>query len=374
MAINSVNTNIGAMVALQSLTRTNEEMQAVQKRISTGFRVADAKDDGAAFAVAQRVRGDVAGLTTANEQLGSAKGLLNTTLGALGEVSKAMQDIRKVLTNLSSDTISDSDRASYTQDFENLVNQMNRALGDASYNGRTLLGSQDANQSTSSAAETKSVVRNETGSTLDITGVDATALTFDTRVATRGRDVSGTFTQPDAFALTATMSSATARAMLGNGDQSGGVGTPLAGVVAAKNDGVVFGGATTVNVTGPGQVPVLDGNGNPTFDGNGAPITEPGTITTAVPVDSTIKTFATVEAAVNSALAKFGADARAIDSGISTNRAKIDALDAGLGALVDADLAKESARLQALQIRQQLGTQSLSIANQAPQALLSLFR
>ena len=52
---------------------------------------------------------------------------------------------------------------------------------------------------------------------------------------------------------------------------------------------------------------------------------------------------------------------------------KLDALESGLGALIDADLAKESARLQALQIRQQLGTQSLSIANQAPQALVSLF-
>ena len=53
---------------------------------------------------------------------------------------------------------------------------------------------------------------------------------------------------------------------------------------------------------------------------------------------------------------------------------KVDALESGLGALIDADLAKESARLQSLQIKQQLGTQALSIANQAPQTLLSLFR
>jgi flagellin len=52
MALNSVNTNIGAQVALQSLNQTNDALGATQKRISTGFRVADAKDDGAAFAVA----------------------------------------------------------------------------------------------------------------------------------------------------------------------------------------------------------------------------------------------------------------------------------------------------------------------------------
>ena len=61
-------------------------------------------------------------------------------------------------------------------------------------------------------------------------------------------------------------------------------------------------------------------------------------------------------------------------SQVSYNNDKIDALNSGLGSLIDADLAKESAQLQALQIRQQLGTQALSIANQAPQSLLSLFK
>ena len=73
MPLNSVNTNIGAMVALQSLNKTNDDMAVTQKRISTGMRVADAKDDGAAFAVAQKVRGDIAGVNSANEQLGGAK-------------------------------------------------------------------------------------------------------------------------------------------------------------------------------------------------------------------------------------------------------------------------------------------------------------
>ncbi len=318
------------MVALQSLNRTNEDMQTVQKRISTGFRVADAKDDGAAFAVAQRIRGDVAGLTTANEQLGSAKGLLNTTLGALNEVSKTLGDVRKVLTNLSSDTISDSDRAQYSRDFENLVNQMNRALGDASYNGRSLLGSQDSSGTASSTPATISVVRNETGSTVDVAGIDASTMTFDTRVATKGRDVSGTYEQPEGFSLAAVMTADVARTMLGNGDTA-----DLAGVVAAKTDDTDFGGNAAA---------------------------------------ANIKTFADVETAINDALAKFGADARGLDTAMSTNRTKIDSLESGMGAMIDADLAKESAKLQALQIRQQLGTQSLSIANQAPQALLSLFR
>jgi flagellin len=84
--------------------------------------------------------------------------------------------------------------------------------------------------------------------------------------------------------------------------------------------------------------------------------------------------FDTVQTAISNALNQFGSDARYIDNQIAYNKDKADALEAGLGALIDADLAKESARLQSLQIRQQLGTQALSIANQAPQTLLSLFR
>ena len=84
MAMNSVVTNHGAIVALQSLNRTTDALSIVQKRVSTGVRVADAKDDGGAFAVAQSVRGDVAGLTAANEQLGGTKGVLETTFAALG--------------------------------------------------------------------------------------------------------------------------------------------------------------------------------------------------------------------------------------------------------------------------------------------------
>jgi len=87
MPLNSVNTNIGAEVALQSLNLTITQLQSTEKRVSTGYRVADAADDGAAFAVAQKVRSDVTALTTVNQQLGSAKGLVGTALTGLTTIS-----------------------------------------------------------------------------------------------------------------------------------------------------------------------------------------------------------------------------------------------------------------------------------------------
>ena len=83
----------------------------------------------------------------------------------------------------------------------------------------------------------------------------------------------------------------------------------------------------------------------------------------------------TQASSVNKGLNTIGAAINYVGDQVTFNNNKIDALNSGIGALVDADLAKEkSAQLQALQIRQQLGTQSLSLANQAPQTLLSLFK
>ena len=277
MSMNSVNTNIGSQVALQSLNRTSDQLSVVQKRISTGFRVADAKDDGGAFAVAQSVRADVSGLTAANEQLGGTKGVLETTFAALGKVSESMVKIRETLTRLADGTINDSQRGQYEAQYTALRTQIENFVSDATYNGRTLLSTD-----TAAGGGDITAVRNESGGTFTVAAID-------------------------------------------------GAGSLL--VATAPADAAAA------------QTALADGGD-----------------------------FETVESAVADALNQFGSDSNYIDSQIRYNKDKVDAMEGGLGALVDADLAKESAKLQSLQIRQQLGTQAMSIANQSPQTLLSLFR
>jgi flagellin len=276
MSLNSVNTNAGAMVALQSLNRTNEGLNTTQKRISTGFRVNDAKDDGAAFAVAQSVRADVAGLTAANEQLGGVKGILDTALSGLTKVSETMVKVRETLVRLADDTLNTDQRAQYESQYTALQTQITNFISDATYNGRTLLST------TAPEGGDITSTRNESGTTYTLTAVD-------------------------------------------------GAGTLI--VAAAPTDAA---GA---------QAALADGGD-----------------------------FETIQSSISDALNQFGSDSRYIDAQVAYNKDKVDALESGLGALIDADLAKESARLQSLQIKQQLGTQALSIANQAPQTLLSLFR
>lgn len=284
MSLNSVNTNMGATIALQSLNSTNAQLQATQKQISTGYRVADATDDGAAYAVAQRVRSDVNALTSANQQLGNVQGLLSTTNTALNNVSNTMSNARDVLVKLADSNTQGSQRTQYIQQYQSLVANMKTFFQDATYNGKTLIGNIGGNSGFGSVA----VVRNEVAATYGIS----------------------------TFSGSAFMASITF-----NSTQLNGAGT-VAGLI--------------------------------------------GTAAAA--------TFMNQLSSLSTAMNKYGSSNTYVTNQVSYNSDKIDALNNGLGALIDADLAKESAKLQSLQIRQQLGTQALSIANQAPQSLLSLFK
>src|SRR3954452_25508843 len=158
MPLNSVNTNTGAMVALQSLNRTADELNATQKRISTGYRVADAKDDGAAFAVAEGGRGEIAATQSANEQLGGVKGLLDVTQTSLGNVSDTLKKMREIVVKLADGTITSEQRTQYQAQAKELTNNIKAFIEDATYNGKNIL-----DESISTLANT--VVRNGAGVT-----------------------------------------------------------------------------------------------------------------------------------------------------------------------------------------------------------------
>ena len=302
MPLNSVNTNLGAQVALASLNNTSSQLQATQKRISTGYRVADATDDGAAFAVAQRVRSDVGALTTVNQQLGNAQGLVGVALNGLTTVSNYLGSAKQLLVDISGQGVSQDQRDQYVASYKSLVQRVADTVDGSTYNGQTLLGS-----ATGAVAGTAhSVVNNENGATSTISAEDASGLA-NTLASFIGSTFTRTAGSADSF-----------------GTISAGADQTAAALALSATSG-----------------------------------------TTA---------FSTALTSVSNQLNQVGADSNYLTATVSFNSSKIDSLNAGLGALVDADLSKESANLQALQIRQQLGTQALSLANQAPQTLLSLFK
>jgi flagellin len=240
-------------------------------------------DDGAAYAIAQRVRSDVGALTAANTQLGDVQGLLSTTVSSLNDVSNTLNSARDVLVQLASSNTQGNQRTQYTAQYQSLIANIKTFFEEANYSGKTLIGNITGSQGTYGEVN---VIQNEAGSTYGISAYSGSSFYNSINFST------------------ANLSS-----------------------------------ATTVS----------------------AYITATGT-------------FLNQLNSLGTQLNYYGSVTNYVTNQVTYNSDKIIALNDGLGSLVDADLAQESAQLQALQIRQQLGTQALSIANQAPQSLLSLFK
>jgi flagellin len=273
---NSVNTNVGAIIALSSLRSVNREVDVVSKRVQTGFRVADAQDDAAVFAVAQGIRGDIKAKASVQSSLAGGEGLAQVTNAALKGISDVIGDIRAKLALLGSGSISDDQRDIYNEDVAQLIDTMTSYTQQANFNGKNLLSNTQSGADASFVADTA-------GATLTLTFADIEA------------------------------------------------------------DIATFEGSATVT----------------------DPATDFGTANDALTV---------LETAVNNAMASVAAEGRALTLQKNFTDDLVDAAKKGLGALVDADVAAESANLQSLQVRQQLNIQALSIANQQPNTLLSLFR
>jgi len=272
--MSSIHTNLSALVALQTLNTTQQNLSAVEKRVSTGYTVSSALDNGAIFAIAQSIRNNIAGITAVNSQLGGAQGLIAVSNASLTQVSDLLTQLRDIATRLADQSISSDTRAQLTTQYVNLVATINNNLVTATYQGTNLIGT--------------------SGSIGVIQDVLANQLTLQGQAST--------------------------------------VGT----VVTNLSLGV----ATSVTSAG----------------------------------SFLLQTFLTELNLVATSLNVVGSLNQRLSNQINYNSSISDALTEGLGSLVDANLPAESARLQALQVQQQLATQSLSIANQGPSVLLTLFR
>lgn len=268
----SVNTNTGAMAALQSLNATNKGLETTQSRINTGLKVASTKDDSASYTIAQTLRGDLGGLSAVTSSLSRAKSTVDVAVAGAEQVS-------------------------------DLLNQM----------GAKVLEASDANLD----ADSKTAI-----------GKDIVAIQDQIKSIVKSSDFNGTNLLDDSSAAVSALKTAKP------------TGTPADDTVSVAHQDIeaALGAA-------------LSGGASATTDD--------------------IKDAKT---AMKDVLSALGSGSRQIDAQLSFTSKLSDVIEGGIGNLVDADLAKESAKLQALQVKQQLGLQALSIANQAPQSIMSLFR
>ncbi|MEH6697174.1 MAG: flagellin [Brevundimonas sp.] len=273
---NSVNTNVGALIALQNLNATNSDLAVTQNRINTGKKVSSVKDNGAIWAIAQGQRADIGALGAVKQSLDRGVAAVDVAIAAGETVSDLLLQLKEKALAATDASLKTAARAALNEDFKALRDQIATVTTNAEFNGINLL---------------------KTGAT----GFNALANAQGNATITVGAEV---------MAL----------------------------------------GSTNVSVATTQSIETL---------------TKAATSLTAV--NNSID-------AVSGALARLGTKSKALTTHLSFVGKLTDSLESGVGNLVDADLAKESAKLQALQTKQQLGVQALSIANQTPQLVLSLFR
>jgi flagellin len=282
----SVNTNVGAMAALQSLNSTNRDLATTQSRINTGLEVNSTKDDSARYTIAQKLRGDVGGMKAVTSSLNRAKSTTDVAVAGAEQISDLLNQMKSKTTEASDAGLDQKSRDAIAGDLTSLKAQVNSIIDTSEFNGVNLL------------------------------------------------KAPGT---------------------------GGGVGA-VSALSSTKST------STTDNISVANQA--LDTAATTGLGAKGAAIS----LTTAGAADTLKTSIDTFADKVKDSLTALGSASRQLDGQLQFTSKLSDVVEAGIGNLVDADLAKESAKLQAVQVKQQLGVQALSIANQAPQTITSLFR
>jgi len=374
----SVNTNSGSLLALQNLNATSASLDVTQARINTGLKVSSAKDNAAVYSIAQKLRSDVAGFKAVNSSLDRARSEVDIALAGAEAISDLLIQAREKAVAAKDDGLDASSRNSLNSDFQQLLQQVDSIANNAVFNGKNLLTGDSVNALTSADGST-----NITASISNLTGA---GLSIDTQ--------SIASSTPTANAAVATGS--------GNPWQSGDELNALNNYVETNFNAIYVGGnynnatgdftnigdASTVGVQiqtdfGIG-IGLLASSGNYLHlasgslyvegTGTGAVFSSSATSSGTGDPDAAVTAIDTAIDTVNTQLSTLGSTANRLEIQQGFAGQLSDSLEVGIGNLVDADLAKESANLQATQVKQQLGLQALTIANQAPQSVLSLFR
>jgi len=399
----SVNTNYSAMIALQNLNATNDALADVQNRINTGLKVSGAKDNGAVFAIAEGQRARVSALSSVTDGINRASSAIDIALAAGTSIGKILQDMKSKAVSAQAQDLTTEQRQAIQADFDAFRAQVDQVANSAQFNGLNLVaaGGADLNVLMSDLSS------GTTGRQITTAGVAGNipglAATFAASFGFTGNETL-TFNLNSigigTVAITNTMtvqqfidevSTQTGGRVIADYSQTNGrftyrsseavVGTNELSItganIAAGNETNFTGlGGTAAPVTG-GSVTTTVTNLDFTVGGSGALSTISAAAGLLANSGSALTTAGNVEAAItalNVQMASLGSQAKALDIQFDFLTSLSDTVEKGIGNLVDADLAKESAKLQSLQIKQQLGAQALSIANQSPQVLLSLFR
>ncbi|OUR75584.1 hypothetical protein A9Q83_17375 [Alphaproteobacteria bacterium 46_93_T64] len=374
----SVNTNVSAMAALRTLSITQNSLNSVQRQIETGLKVAEAKDDPSTFTIAQGMRGDIGSLKAIQEGLAFGQATVNMGNAGALQISQTIIDLNKKVTQSFNDGL---DITILQEEANALVEQITSVVNTTIFNGVNLIDGSGTDLEVLSALGgiTQTVLSQDaTIASLGLSNFDLSAqaatLTMDNTFSVTeddtivltlaGGDVHTFEITEDGNALTSAVDEANGifvhAVTVDTGTQSNG---QMIGIIATVMRAEGF----AVNITETGVVEISHG------DTVTATTTLTGATAGAV-AGNPIAVLDNAETLVGQIITTLGTASNRLDSQSEFTQLLVDKLQEGLGILVDANLAEASAELQALQTKEQLGIQSLSIANARPQSILSLFQ
>lgn len=426
--MSSILTNNSAMVALQTMKAINKNMGMVQAEISTGKSVSSAKDNAAVYAISKVMESDVKGFKGISDSLALGASTVAVAQNAAETVTDLLTDIKSKIVAAQEENV---DRSKIQTDIAALRDQINSVVGAAQFNGLNLL----SNRSTTAGSGNVSILssldrasdgtvsssfinvgKRDLGTTEQVIGTTAVGTLANFMSGTAGA-VTGASTAAartitfEAAGVAAgvgyriTLSTPVGTATIGTG---GGDSTPTAGVyeyvardgdttadVARALSSIINGGNATAVSSAVGAQDAAGDTAltlNFAAAGDGVTFAMAAFTSAGATIGGGLANLGAIdvstEAGANSALTDIeGLIQTAVDSAAAFGSARgrietqtdfvsklTDSLKSGIGSMVDADMEEASARLQALQVQQQLATQALSIANQAPQSILALFR
>lgn len=419
--MSSILTNNGAMVALQTLKSINSRLTDTQNTISTGKSVGTARDNAAVWAISKVMESDVKGFQGISDSLNLGESTVAVARNGAETVTDLLTEMKGKIVAAQEQNV---DRAKIQTDIVALRDQINAVVGAAQFNGLNLLSNRETDAGTGTVNVLASLDRSATGvaasdiaigkkdlgtaassvtggtvanltaaATLNGTQSASLAVTTPTgagQVFSLGIAGAGAFAAGDYTTGTTAADAQKIMYIARDGDTAGDVAKGLAQAFAiyAAEEGL---DTDVFNVTASGSglnitssvtdatdtlAARIDTLTSPTevVIGGGLEKLNDIDVTTDSGADAALVSVEfMIQNAIDSA-ASFGSAQGRIETQANFISSLTDSLKSGIGTLVDADMEEASARLQALQVQQQLGVQALSIANQAPQSLLSLFR
>ena len=414
--MSSILTNNSAMVALETLRGINRGLESIQNEISTGKKIANAKDNAAIWAISTVMTTDVESFKQITDSLNLGSSTVGVARSAAEQITDALQDIKSLIVSAQESNV---DRTKIQTDIDQLEEQISTIVGAAQFNGLNLIDG-----SASADVEVLASLNRTSGGTVNASYIDVERQ--DLSIQNTGTPASfGAVANADQTIINSGANSGTG-VTVGDGvtddidivsvadgysyritlDDTGGADTlgsrtfeyvagaddSLASVAANLesqiNNFLGATGETAYSVTrSDGTISITNNSGDDlvmtaTATTGGTAGVQSGGLGALASIDVTSDAGATaaltsIETLLQTSIdaaAEFGSSQKRIETQTEFMQTLIDSFTSGIGGLTDSDIEAASAKLQAMQVQQQLGVQALSIANSTPQTLLSLFR